>query len=177
MRFNLADGMKVTLVIYVGIVYTIKLDCHKKRVYWLEYSNSIKSLDYGGKQKKTITKGPFHSRLLDVMGDSLYFLNTNEYRINVMNISNGKISRKIPIDNANYQDLLLVDESVQPACKLYRITESVSVKNCVIHACGMSFACGSCIFTLSENRATCQVHGSRYPARKTIQYLFCKITK
>ena len=83
----------------------------------MEYSNNIKSRDYGGKQKKMIAKGPFHSRLLGVMGDSLYFLNTNEYRINVMNISNGKISQKIPIDNANYQDLLLVDESVQPVCK------------------------------------------------------------
>ena len=29
-------------------------------------------------------------------------------------------------------------------------------------------AAGECIFTLSESRATSQVHGSRYPARKTI---------
>ena len=29
-------------------------------------------------------------------------------------------------------------------------------------------AAGKCIFTLSESRATSQVHGSRYPARKTI---------
>ena len=29
-------------------------------------------------------------------------------------------------------------------------------------------AAGECIFTLSESRATFQVHGSRYPARKTI---------
>ena len=28
--------------------------------------------------------------------------------------------------------------------------------------------CGSCIFTLSKNLATSRVHGSRYPARKTI---------
>ena len=30
-------------------------------------------------------------------------------------------------------------------------------------------AAGECIFTLFESRATTQVHGSRYPARKTIQ--------
>jgi hypothetical protein len=29
-------------------------------------------------------------------------------------------------------------------------------------------AAGECIFTLSESRATSQVHGSRYPAWKTI---------
>jgi hypothetical protein len=37
-------------------------------------------------------------------------------------------------------------------------------------------AAGECIFTLSESRATSQVHGSRYPAWKTIWYLFYKIT-
>ena len=30
-------------------------------------------------------------------------------------------------------------------------------------------AAGECIFTLSENRVTSRVHGSRNPARKTIQ--------
>ena len=29
-------------------------------------------------------------------------------------------------------------------------------------------AAGECVFTLSESRATSQVYGSRYPARKTI---------
>jgi hypothetical protein len=37
-------------------------------------------------------------------------------------------------------------------------------------------AAGECIFTLSESRATSQVHGSRYPAWKTIWSLFYKIT-
>ena len=32
-----------------------------------------------------------------------------------------------------------------------------------------ALACGSCIFTLSETLATSRVHGSRWPARKTIQ--------
>ena len=32
-----------------------------------------------------------------------------------------------------------------------------------------TLACGSCIFTLSENLVTSRVHGSRNPARKTIQ--------
>jgi len=118
MRFNLADSMKVTLVIHVGYVYAIKLDCHKKRVYWLKYSSwsNIKSCDYGSKKKETIASGPFHSRLLGVLGDSLYFLNTIEYRINVMNVSNGNISQKILVDNADYKDLLAVDKSVQPTC-------------------------------------------------------------
>jgi hypothetical protein len=37
-------------------------------------------------------------------------------------------------------------------------------------------AAGECIFPLSESRATSQVHGSRYPAWKTIWYSFYKIT-
>ena len=32
-------------------------------------------------------------------------------------------------------------------------------------------AAGECIFTLSENRVTFQVHGSHYPARKTISVI------
>ena len=117
MRFNLADGTKVTLVTDVGNVYVIKLDCIKKRVYWLEDSGGarpIKSCDYGGKEKKTIASGPFGQYLLGVLGDSLYVLNTNEYRINEMNVSSGNIARKILVDKHDYIDLTLVDKSVQP---------------------------------------------------------------
>ena len=35
---------------------------------------------------------------------------------------------------------------------------------------------GSCFFTLSESLATSRVHGSRYPARKTIWYSFIIIS-
>ena len=120
MRFNLADRTKVTLVTPFGFVNTIKLDCSRKRVYWLHHPfsgaehNYIKSCDYGGKEKKTIARGPFDSGLLGVLGDSLYVLNTNENRINVMNVSSGNITRKILVDKHDYYDLTLVDKSVQP---------------------------------------------------------------
>ena len=119
-RFSLADGIKVTLVTYVGDVYAIKLDCRKKRVYWLEYFSSIqyiKSADFGGQGKITITEGRFNEYLLGVLGDSLYFLDTSIYRINEMNVSNGNISRKILVDRNTYYDLVLVQKSVQPKCE------------------------------------------------------------
>ena len=120
MQFNFADRIKVTLVTYVGSSGAIKLDCSKKRVYWLENFRSIghiKSSDYGGRQKETITSGSIDRNLLGVLGDSLYFLNTNEYHIKEMNVSNGNISRTIPIEQEHYQDLLLVAKSVQPTCE------------------------------------------------------------
>ena len=119
--FSLADGIKVTLVtIYAGDIYAIKLDCRKKRVYWLEYFSSIqyiKSADFGGEAKKTITEGQINKYLLGVLGDSLYFLDTNIDRINEMNVSNGNISRKILVDRRTYYDLVLVEKSVQPKCE------------------------------------------------------------
>ena len=116
-RFHLADSIKVTFVTYGGNVYAIKLDCRKKRVYWLEYSRRIKSLDYGGKERRTVTDGHFNEYLLGMLGDSLYFLDTNTYRINEMNVSNGNISRKILVDWRTYYDLVLVEKSVQPKCE------------------------------------------------------------
>ena len=119
-RFSLADRIKVTLVTYFGDVYAIKLDCRKKRVYWLEYFSSIhyiKSIDYGSKEKKIVATGQFNRNLLGVLGDSLYFLDTSIYRINEMNVSNGNISRKILVDRRTYYDLVLVEKSVQPKCE------------------------------------------------------------
>ena len=120
-RFSLADGIKVILVtIYVGDVFAIKLDCRKKRVYWLDYFSSIqyiKSSDFRGQGKKTITEGRFDGSLLGVLGDSLYFLDTSKYRINEMNVSNGNISRKILADRRTYYDLVVVEKSVQPKCE------------------------------------------------------------
>ena len=89
-------------------------------MYWLEYVSSIhyiKSADFGGQGKKIITKGRFNKYLLGVLGDSLYFLDTNIYRINEMNVSNGNISRKILVDTRTYYDLVLVEKSVQPKCE------------------------------------------------------------
>ena len=120
MIFNLAEDIKVTLVTYAGEGGAIKLDCRKKRVYWLvmEYSLSIGhilSCNYRGEGKETITSGSIHRNLLGVLGDSLYFLNTNEYRINEMNVSNRNISRTILVEQGNYQDLFVMDKSLQPA--------------------------------------------------------------
>ena len=89
-------------------------------MYWLEYFSSIhyiKSADFGGQGKKTITEGQFNSNLLGVLGDSLYFLDTSKYRINEMNVSNGNISRKILVDRRTYYDLVLVEKSIQPKCE------------------------------------------------------------
>ena len=122
MIFSLAEDIKVTLVTYVGEGGAIKLDCSKKRVYWLvmEYSRRIvriESCNYRGREKITITSGSINRNLLGVLGDSLYFLYTNKYRINVMNVSNGNISRTILVEKGNYNDLVLVDKSVQPKCE------------------------------------------------------------
>ena len=116
-RFNLADGIKVTLVRHVAHVYAIKLDCNKKRVYWLE-SSRIKSSDYRGQEKKIVKTGRFNRHILGVSGDSLYFLNRKKYRINEMNVSNGNILRTVLVDRGvSYYGLVVVDKSVQPTCK------------------------------------------------------------
>ena len=118
LRFNLSDSFKVTLVRDAGGVYVIKLDCRKKRVYWFEYSSRIRSCNYGGKEKKTIAEGRYHPYLLSVLGDSLYFLDTNKHRINEMNATNGNILRTILVNSgAFYNDLLVVDKSVESSSK------------------------------------------------------------
>ena len=120
MRFNLVDGIKVTLVSYFdGGIHVIRLDCRIKRIYFLEYSSTIryvKSCDYGGKKKKTIAGGPFRYNLLGVMGDSLYLWNTNDDRINEMNVSSGNITREILLKSYHFAaaDFTLIDESLQP---------------------------------------------------------------
>ena len=119
MRFNLVDGIKVTLVTYFDRIHVITLDCSIKRIYFLEYSGTIryiKSCDYGGKQKKTIASGPFDENVLGVMGDSLYLWNTDEYRINEMNVSSGNITREIQVNIYHFAvaGLTLIDESLQP---------------------------------------------------------------
>jgi hypothetical protein len=119
MRFNLVDGIKVTLVTYFHGIHVIRLDCRIKRIYFLEYSSTIryvKSCDYGGKQKKTIASGPFDENLLGVMGDSLYLWNTDESRINEMNVSSGNITREIQVNTYHNgaSCLTLIDESLQP---------------------------------------------------------------
>ena len=120
MQLNLVDGIKVTLITYMGESAAIQLDCRKRRVYWLAYFRSIghiKSCNYSGGEKKNITSGLLNRNILGVFGDSLYFLNMSEYRINEMNVSNGNISRKILAEKGDYQQLLVVDKSVQPTCE------------------------------------------------------------
>ena len=116
-RFNLIDSIKLTLVPDAGNAFALNLDHTKERVYWFELLSNIryiKSCDYGGKERKTIARGSFNEYLLSVLGDSLYFLNTIEYRINEMNVSSGNISRTFQVDTTVYYDLLVVDE---PTCK------------------------------------------------------------
>ena len=116
----MAHRLKITLATYLGDGGAIKLDCNKKRVYWLENFRSIgyiKSINYNGRKKATITSGPVNRNLLGVLGDSLYFLNTHENRINVMNVPKGNISQTILVARENYKDLLAVHTSVQPTCE------------------------------------------------------------
>ena len=117
MRFNFADGSKMTLasddVFYQSAV---ELDYSKKRVYWFSYKSNylISSCDYEGRDMKAITSGPFNEYILGVFRDSLYFLvKKNLYHINQMNISNGNISHSILVKTIAYYDLIVVDSSVQ----------------------------------------------------------------
>ncbi len=118
MRFNFADGSKMTLA-SDDVVYqsAVELDYSKKRVYWFSYHKSdylISSCDYEGRDMKAITSGPFNEYILGVFRDSLYFLvKKNLYHINQMNISNGNISHSILVKTIAYYDLIVVDSSVQ----------------------------------------------------------------
>ena len=123
MRFNFADGSKMTLA-SDDVVYqsAVELDYSKKRVYWFSYHKSdylISSCDYEGRDMKAITSGPFNEYILGVFRDSLYFLvKKNLYHINQMNISNGNISHSILVKTIDYYDLIVVDSSVQPVGEL-----------------------------------------------------------
>ena len=123
MRFNFADGIKVTLASGVSSWSAVELDYSKKRVYWFSYKSNyvylISSCDYEGRDTKAITIGPFNRYLLGVSRDSLYFLvKKNLYHINQMNISNGNISHRILVNKIDYYDLIVVDSSVQPMGEL-----------------------------------------------------------
>ena len=123
MRFNFADGIKVTLASNVPFWSAVELDYSKQRVYRFRSLSSnyydISSCDYKGKDMKATTRGPFDQRVLGVFRDSLYFLVTkNLYHINQTNISNGNISHRILVNQINYYDLIAVDSSVQPMGEL-----------------------------------------------------------
>jgi hypothetical protein len=94
------------------------VDCTKKRVYWLENRTGVHrifSTDYNGVDRKIIGNGSLNDYSLGVLGDSLYYLNNDLFHINEMNVFNGDISRKIPVDrNSYYDDLVIVHSSIQP---------------------------------------------------------------
>ncbi|CAB4018920.1 Hypothetical predicted protein, partial [Paramuricea clavata] len=113
-RLSLANGFQKTLTTFSEESYAIKLDCTKKRVYWLANTAEIISSDYDGKDKKTIANGSFTESILGVFGDSLYYQNTNLHGIKEMNVSTGNISRSILVDKVFYDDLIFVDNSAQP---------------------------------------------------------------
>ncbi len=114
MRFNLADGVKVTLARYVGSSDAVEVDRTKKRVYWFDQYNKISSCDYEGGDKKTITSGVFNEDILRVFHDSLFFVDETLYRINKLNISNGNISHSILVEKISYRDMVVVESSAQP---------------------------------------------------------------
>lgn len=121
---KLATGVQVTLAKFDGISGIIKLDCNSQRVYWLRFTDvpqricHISSSDYDGRDQKTITSGSFNVYLLGVFGDSLYYLNNDQFYIKVVNVTNGNISRSILVGKADYHDLIFVDGSVQPIGEL-----------------------------------------------------------
>ena len=122
MRFSFADGTKVTLA-SIGFCSAVELDYTKKQLYLFHYrsgnNNDLFSYDYDGKDKKTITSGPFNEYLLRVFRDSLYFLvKNNLYHINQMNTTNGDISHSILVNTTDYYDLIVVDRTVQPMGEL-----------------------------------------------------------
>ena len=116
MRFNLADGVKVTLARYDEYSDAVEVDCTKKRVYWFDYEDNskISSCDYEGGDKKTITSGVFNEDILRVFQDSLFFVDETLYRINKLNISNGNISHSILVEKISYRDMVVVESSAQP---------------------------------------------------------------
>ncbi len=88
MRFNLADGVKVTFARFDGSSDAVQVDYTKKRVYWLSRYDDfqISSCDYEGRDKKIITIGDRYNRInrdiLRVFQDSLFFVDETRYRIN-----------------------------------------------------------------------------------------------
>ena len=120
MRFNLADGVKVTLARFDGSSDAVQVDYTKKRVYWLSRYDDfqISSCDYEGRDKKIITIGDRYNRInrdiLRVFQDSLFFVDETRYRINKMNISNGNISHSSLVEKISYRDMVVVESSAQP---------------------------------------------------------------
>ena len=110
-RINLATN-KIRSLARQSWLYGITLDYTNKRVYWIEEIQYIFSSDYDFQHVKSIRNGLFRPYMLTISGDSLYFQNAGVFSINQKNISNGNIVRRILVDKA-YNDLIVLHSSLQ----------------------------------------------------------------
>ena len=112
-RINLAKS-KIVAVVRSSSPFAIA--CTAVRVYWLEDEtksdiNSIFSVDYDGLMKEKIASGSFSRYLLGVFGNLMYVFDNSSTSLNEMNVVNGKISRKILVQDDLYYSLTIVDSS------------------------------------------------------------------
>ena len=93
--------------------------CTTERLYWLEVepksgATHIFSVDYDGLVKKIIASGSSSRHALGVFGNLMYVFDNGSTSVNEMNVFNGKISRKIMVQDGLYYSLTIVDSSLQP---------------------------------------------------------------
>ena len=107
-------------VIYGSTI--IKLDCVNKEVYGFAPKSGneyyISASDYDGRNQTKITSGPFWKYILGVFNGSLYIMNNDRSQIKEMDASNETVIRRIAVDRNDYQDLIVVHNSLQPLGKL-----------------------------------------------------------
>ena len=92
--------------------------CTAERFYWLEVETKsdathIFSVDYDGLMKEKIARGSFNRHLLGVFGNLMYVFDNSSTSVNEMSVFNGKISRKILVQDGLYYSLTIVDSSLQ----------------------------------------------------------------
>ena len=118
-RMNLATNKKVTLT-KSGVSWVLSLDRMNKRVYWLDGDDAILSSSYNGSNTTNVKSGSFNNLSLGIFKNSVYFQKRNVLYINEMNMTSGHISRNIKVDKADYRDLVIVHNSLQPMGKLQK---------------------------------------------------------
>ena len=121
-RISLATHETLTLEMRVTDISTIKLDCVNKEVYGFARKSGneyyISASDYDGRNQTKITSGPFWKHILGVFNGSLYIMNNDRSQIKEMDASNETVIRRIAVDRNDYQDLIVVHNSLQPLGKL-----------------------------------------------------------
>ena len=121
-RISLVTHEMLTLEMRVIDFSIIKLDCVNKQVYGFEQNSGneyyISASDYDGGNQTKITSGPFRKYILGVFNGSLYFMDNDRSYINETDASNEIVIRSIAVDRNDYQDLIVVHNSLQPLGKL-----------------------------------------------------------